>query len=55
MNWKRYGTKRVCPKLIYIPVNLLEEFRKDTEFLHQNKRSLVGIWNLGLPEYKFAL
>jgi len=55
MNWKGYGTKRVCPKLIYIPVNLLDEFRKDTEVLHRNKRSLVRIWKLGLPEYKFAL
>jgi hypothetical protein len=25
MNWKVYGTKRVCPKLIYLPVNYIGE------------------------------
>lgn len=34
MIWKGYGTKRVCPKLIYIPVNLLDEFKKVTEVSH---------------------
>ena len=50
MNWKVYGTKRVCPKLIYNPVNLLDELRKFTEVSHQNKRSLVRMWNFGPPE-----
>ena len=49
MNWKVYGKKRVCPKLIYIPVNLLNELRKVTEVSHQNKRPLVIIWNFGPP------
>jgi len=54
MIWKGYGTKRVRPKFIYIPVNLLDEFRKATEVSHQNKRSLVRILNIGPPAYKFA-
>ena len=55
MNWKGDGSKRVCPKLIYIPVNLLEELKKVMEVSQQNKQSLVRIRKFGPPEYKIAL